>query len=318
MRLVVPGHPTCWQGYCSEITFELATRGSRAKRGGGYNLPLDPRPTLDAITQAMAAAMQKAGFKTIIPRNPEPFGLGGAFRTERWFATVPTYQHPGTSALAPTPGVMMEKAPHRPKPPRDPNTPFKPTRDWPLTSERTVRTHCDGKDECLYEPKWTDRGTPTAFFSGCNRRWRNHSLELVQAFTGTNPSIMFRRRHHPGCIGEIEPTHRCRTKLHTRLRGWPLAHGELCRLPDGRKFIISHPYCNNQLCGECLDNIAAWQREIPDLQWAAAGKERSWCSPGRSNLLLIGAAAVLETINLDYQVPDEHRPDGCVRHKHQF
>ena len=289
---------------------ELATQGARAKKGGAYNLPLDPRPTLDAIAQAVADTMEKKGITATIPPRPEPFGMGSAFRQDKWFATVPVYQHNGTSPLAPEPGVILDTPPRK-KTVRPASTTLKPTRDWPRDSAQTAGNFCQGEDGCRYEPKRKPTGIP--LLSGCNRMWRIHSRELRQAFIAANPEVMF--RHQPlRCIWEIQPRHRYTYRTHAHVHDRPIAHAELCRLPDGRKFIISQPFCDDELCPECLVNIAKWQKDMPELRWTTGGRERSWYFPGKSNLLLLGTQDTLSSLDLNYHIPTGNAPKLCVRY----
>ncbi len=292
---------------------ELASRGSKPKRGRGYNLPIDPRPTLNAIARAVADAMEKSGVSTTVVDNPLPFGFGSAFRKEKWFATVPDYQSPGTSTLAPEPGVMLEK-PVRKKRTQSVGHPdglLKPTPAWPQASRWLSQSICDGQEKCQHEPNGLPIRQETT--GGCDRLWRKHSKDLFEAFLNANPGTMFRDRYF-GCVAEIEPYHRCFKQGHHRMHSAPIDHAQLCRLPDGSRFIITQPYCGDQLCARCLPNIATWQNEITDLRWVSAGRERSWYFPNNANLILMGTQETLDSLNLDYTVPAENSPRGCVRY----
>ena len=293
---------------------ELASRAHKARRGHGYNLPIDPRPTLDAIAQGLVITLQDFGLEATIVENTRPYSFGSAFRKDKWFATVPQYQHPGTSELAPEPGVMLEKpVPNRRTgPPRNPKALLAPTKTWPQSSRWLAQGICGGEDDCEYEPKSDE--IPRYQRSGCNRAWDKHSNALFEAFMKANPDVMFRDRSLD-CAGEIKPYHRCPTRAHKSLYEHPLDHAQLCRLPDGMKFIISQPYCGNELCRNCLEQIAKWQKDIPDLAWKCAGKELSWYFPGQTNLLLLGTQETLDALKLDYPVPTETRPTGCVNYK---
>ena len=96
---------------------ELATKGHRVRRGHGYNLPVDPRPTLNAIVADVRKALRQTGLTTAVVAKPTAYGIGEAFRTDTWFNTVPQYQHPGTSPLAPKSGRTTH-----PSVPRTPQT----------------------------------------------------------------------------------------------------------------------------------------------------------------------------------------------------
>ena len=75
---------------------ELATKGHSVRRGHGYNLPIDPRPTLNAILAEVQRALRQTGLITAVVAKPTAYGVGDAFRTETWFGTVPHYQRPTT------------------------------------------------------------------------------------------------------------------------------------------------------------------------------------------------------------------------------
>ena len=291
---------------------ELASRGHRVSRGHGYNLPLDPRPTLDAIVSDIQTALHHTGLTTTVVEKPRSYGIGGAFRDAKWFATIPQYQHPGTSILAPEPGLQLPK--HIPQkrqgPPRDPEAPLKPTRTWPREPDRLNSGICQGTDACQYEPV-TRRGESTPH-SNCRPQWSRHSRNLFNAFTQANPDVMF-RNVSPFCIGDVRPHHRCNTKVHHNIYELPLDHTHLCRLPDGHKFIISQPYYPDELTEQCHHTLALWQQEFPELRWKIAGRERSWYFPNNSNLLFFGAQHTLDSLVLDYQVPTDSQPTGCVR-----
>ena len=284
---------------------ELATRGSRMKKGD-YNLPLD------AIAQDLAARMERAGLIASFVEKPEPYGWGGAFRKDRWFATMPVYQHPGTSDLAPTPGVMLERKPRKAPPPRDPGALLKPTRDWPQESQYPSSGFCRGKEECQPPPGRIMN------FRGCSKFWREYSEDIFQAFMNANPTVMFRRNRPLKSVMEIDPKYRCQKWDHFSSSQHPMDHTDLCRLPDGRRFIISQPYCTYPECPLCAESIAERQTEIPNLTCIRAGTERSWYYPASSNLMVIGTPDVLETLILDYPAPTGRIPLGCVDYREQI
>ena len=313
MRLITPGHRSGPDDYCTEVVMELASQGHRPKRGHGYNLPIDPRPTLDAVAQEVADNMKKAGLRARIVKNPDPYGFGGAFRKDKWFAITPNYQHPGTSELAPEPGIRLERpAPRkRTRPTGEPEAPLTPTRTWPQETRWLASSSiCRGSENCQYEPRWEERHRWRQ--TGCTKAWKIYSEALFQAFMNSNPSTMFRDKNL-GCVKELLPNHRCYTGEHRAMYGGPIDHAQLCRLPDGRRFIISQPYYDDGLSQSCLEQISGWQAEMPDLTWIAASKERSWYFPRNANLLVLGTQDTLDSLVLDYQAPTDSQPTGCIR-----
>ena len=312
MRLTDPSHQSRPENHCAEVVMELASRAHRPKRGHGYNLPIDPRPTLDAVAREVADNMERAGLRAKIVKNPAPYGFGGAFRKEKWFAITPDYQHPGTSELAPEPGIRLEKPTPRKRTESagDPEAPLTPTRTWPRETRWPAAGICRGGKNCEYEPKREENHHWRQ--TGCDRAWQIHSEALFEAFMNSNPGTMFRDRGL-GCAGEIRPNHRCYTGSHRAMDGGVIDHAQLCRLPDGRRFIISQPYYEDTLSELCLDQISKWQAEMPDLTWVAAGKERSWYFPNNANLLVLGSQNTLDSLKLDYPAPEDTRPTGCVR-----
>ena len=123
------------------------------------------------------------------------------------------------------------------------------------------------------------------------------------------------RTYRPRCLLDIQPHHHCETATHQAMYKWPLDNAELCRLPDGRRFLISHTYCDDHLCGPCLQTISKWQKTLPALRWTTAGKDRSWYFPSQRNLLVLAPQDVLNDLCLSYPVPDVHKPVGCVTYK---
>ena len=144
--------------------------------------------------------------------------------------------------------------------------------------------------------------------------WDRHSKALFEAFMKANPEVMF-RDESLGCAGEIQPHHRCHTRTHKPLRGRPLDHAQLCRLPDGRRFIISQPYNDTALSADNLKNIDRWKKQIPGLAWKDIGQKYSWYFPGNAYLIFIGEQDTLSALTLDYPVPTETNPTGCQRWK---
>ena len=187
---------------------------------------------------------------------------------------------------------------------------LKPTKTWPQRSRYMTGEICHGREGCTYGTGIVLSGRRAT--SPCGRLWNEYGDSLFQAFLKANPGVMF-RDGFLRCIQEILPYHRCNTRFHRSLKGRPIDHAQLCRLPDGNRFIISQPYCDDGLCEACLSNVAQWQRALPGLAWVAAGKHRSWYFPTNANLLFLGQQDVLDLLNLDYPLPKHQQPDGCVR-----
>ena len=294
---------------------ELASRGNQVMKKSEYNLPLDPRPTLDAITQSICHAAQAKGLDAEIVASPEPYGVGSAFRKDRWFATMPNYQDDGTSVHAQEPGVMKERGERRAPKRQAAGEPLKPTRDWPKESRFLSSDICRGSEECEAQEQNSPFGRISS--GGCNRLWRKHSRAVFEAFIAANPEVMFRRKNLQ-CVAELTPPHRNGSENHRHMDGWPIDHAEICRLPDGSRFIISQTYCKDELCNTCLEKLEEWQKTIPRLTWTAAGRERSWYFPGSANLIVLADEATLGRLVLDYLVPEETKPTGCRRYGEKF
>ena len=200
--------------------------------------------------------------------------------------------------------------------------PLKPTGQWNRATAQTTGPICRGQPECQYSGNSGNSGnleiTKTrrkGYHSECDNRWHAYSLNLLKAFMGANPEVQFGPTT-PECLRQLTPAgHRCTGTgpWECSPRALPLDHDQLCRFPDGERFIISQTYCNDELCPSCLDNIGEWQIQDPQIAWQTAGKSRSWYSPGRSNLLLIGHRPTIERLKLDYPLPDAQPPTGCIR-----
>ena len=188
---------------------------------------------------------------------------------------------------------------------------IKPTPAWTQTTNWKTSSFCNGSASCQYEPKTEPLSTePT---SGCNRRWQKHSQALFQAFMNANPTVMF----HQGyviCVKEIEHNHRCNTRQHDPVIEQPIDHAEICRLPDGSRFIISQPYYRAELCNA---GMAIFQEVLPDLRCVVAGSKRSWYIPNTTNLLLLGTQETLDSLNFNYPTPDETQPTRCTKFRTQ-
>ena len=187
---------------------------------------------------------------------------------------------------------------------------MKPTLTWPQTSRWLAATICPGREACQYEPISHRRGEAPR--SNCRLQWRTHGQEVFNAFMTANPDIMFHDKSL-SCIGEIRTHHRCNTRQHQVIYKLPLDHAQLCRLTDGRQFIISQPYYPDELPDHCLKTLRIWQQDLPELAWKVAGQARSWYFPSESNLIFLGPQETLDSLKLDYEAPTGSQPTGCVR-----
>ena len=184
--------------------------------------------------------------------------------------------------------------------------PLKPSSTWTTTSHRISTGICRGEN-CDYEPKVT---TTSRRPSGCDAAWRKHSEAVFEAFRKANPEIQYKETHP--CLIELRRNrHQCYTRHHTPLRGDPLDHDELCRFPDGDKLIISHPYARED--DTFSTDLAEWQAEVPGTAAKNGGFNRSWYFPGHSTLVIIGKNEALDRVNLEFEIPADTAPTGCVR-----
>ena len=290
---------------CQEsLIFRLEISGKRAHHSRTRNLPFDPRPfmlRLEETIRAELAAIPEVRLKpTSTTQNPLNTGNSETWfnNRARHFQLLDVAGHPNA-----IPGAEVY-------PQQDTKPEHKPTKAWPQTTSWLTRSICLGSADCQYEPKQTERIRRTK--SGCNQMWRKHSEALFQAFMDANPGVMFRDRGLD-CVNEVEPNHRCYRRGHRHLNGPPIDHAELCRLPNGSRFIISQPYCHEKLCQRCLTQMQQWQVEMPNLCWTSGKSQRSWYFPNNANLLLLGTQETLDSINLGYPIPTETQPTGCGR-----
>ena len=198
---------------------------------------------------------------------------------------------------------------------KQPSPPLTASGQWNNSSRRVTRHTCDGKPECQYEPP-TSSGHTTLFprtNSGCQKRWTDYSRSLLQSFIQANPDVQF--GPIPRCVRQIgNPRHNChkqedpgciKKKLH-------IDHHQICRFPDGQRFIISQPYTKPEFEPSPLA-INEWKTMDPDLTWRTADKSRSWYFPARTNILFLGYKRTLDRLVLDYPMPpDAEAPTGCV------
>lgn len=293
-------HHTCHE----RLGIYIEIRGMNAKHSNTHNLPFDPRPFAIRLENRIRAELEAIPNVRLRPPAKTSTLRTGVSRGEAWFDNrardfqlLDTAGHPNAD---PRNRELIDDVPKI----------LRPTTTWPQTTRWLCQSICRGGD-CTYEPKGNHENRLVK--SGCDLMWRKHSEDLFKAFMDANPDVMF-RNHDLNCVKEIEPNHHCHTKNHRAMRGWPIDHAQLCRLTDGNRFIISQTYCEDQLCKNCLDNVATWQKEMPNLEWKPAGKERAWYFPNNANLLLIGTQETIDSLNIDYPIPIESRPDGCLRY----
>ena len=192
--------------------------------------------------------------------------------------------------------------------------PLNPTARWSKLSNYTPGSICRGQRDCKYAPKTggaTIRGR--SLVSGCDNRWKTYANSLFEAFMASNPEVQFGPKAH--CLRQIrQPKHRCYGGggANCIKRGWPLDHDQMCRLPDGQQFIISQPYCGDNLCKVCVENVQSWQNADREIIWRTGGTSRSWYYPTHSNLLVVGYKQTIDNLKLDYTLPHADAPIGCV------
>ena len=182
--------------------------------------------------------------------------------------------------------------------------PLKPSAIWTVKTHQICQPICTG-EYCTYGPaekRW--------MLSGCNQIWKQHSLDVFQAFRDANPELQY--KDDQACVMETEEKrHVCNRRNHGELRGEPLGHDEICRFPNGDKLIISHPYMREDQDYACT--LSEWKAGMSDIAIRNGGEERSWYFPRHSSLLLIGRSCVLDRVNLDYPVPAQNEPTECRR-----
>ena len=186
--------------------------------------------------------------------------------------------------------------------------PLHPTKTWPRRSHRLAASICGGSADCQYEPKVMGNSR-RVLSSGCNVAWRTYSEAVFDAFQQANPDLHY--KDHRACVLEAQArNHRCPRPNCTRIRGEALDHDELVRYPDNEKLIISHPYPSE---ANYERDLTEWKNHLPEISLINAGIERSWYFPHASSLIIVGQEDVLERVNLDYELPLELAPTGCIR-----
>ena len=174
------------------------------------------------------------------------------------------------------------------------------TEAWPDTTHWLSREICDGSG-CRREPGHE----PT----GCDGPWHRHSQAVFQAFRANNPELHYRENN--ACIaGTVQRNHTCRARNHSPVRGLLLDHDETCRFTDGEKIIISHPYLD-EAGDDPVETPEKW-KEL-GVETRNAGKDRSWYFPGHSSLVFVGKREILDRLTMDFPVPQDTAPAGCVR-----
>ena len=250
-----------------------------------FTWPFDPAPIGEILANAISAALG-----TLPPR--------AADKTTQGFDLYLT--HPEGTHLPPDRvfQYFSQDAPARQSQPEP--------EPWNPRTQTIPQGICQGRN-CSYPP------APTAEHpSGCDIAWRRYAQALAKAFTDANPGIEFRTAS-PNCIIEVaDPTHVCTMDCRYGLRDHPLDHDELCRLPDGRTFILSHPYPQGR-DNPFTANLEKWRAHVPDLDIRPAGTSRSWYFPNASVLVALGQRSTLDQLNLAYTIPHGDEPFGCAR-----
>ena len=192
---------------------------------------------------------------------------------------------------------------------------LRPTGQWSTTISQHTRINiCKGRPECQHSGDRIPPTTRHGVHSECDNRWHTYGKSLVDAFIKSNPEVQFGPTSK--CLKQLtSSTHRCNsvTSEGCSPRARPLDHDRMCRFPDGERFIISHPYCGDDLCENCLDTVREWHTVDPEITWRTAGASRSWYFPNNSNLLIIGHQQTTDRLALDYPIPDTNQPTGCVQ-----
>lgn len=186
--------------------------------------------------------------------------------------------------------------------------PLHPTKTWPSRSHRLAQSICEGSDECQYEPKVVGNNR-RVLSSGCNVAWRTYSEAVFDAFQQANPDLHY-KNHHPCVLEAQERNHRCPRPNCNRVRGGALDHDELVRYPDNEKLIISHPYPVEH---NYEYDLTEWRKHLPEIGLINGRTERSWYFPQASSLIIIGQEHVLDRVNMDYELPLDLAPTGCIR-----
>ena len=180
-----------------------------------------------------------------------------------------------------------------------------PRPSWKKYSTTHSDSICSSED-CDYHS--------TKLRPGCDTVWKYYARTLFHAFQAANPDLWY--RDHRGCALDLIPRHSCtRTKDHRISRGPGFDHDEQARLPDGTRFIISHPYPrpDEDAQDPYTQDILQSSSGLAELAVAHAGTGRSWYFPTHSTLIVIALAENIGRINLDYDVPTNYQPQGCIR-----
>ena len=287
-------HGTCHRW----LSLRVEISGKNSQPDFTYNLPFDPRPLMERLENVVRNQLQAVpGVRLAKPTRPRHSKFGNA---SSWFIhRSPHFQlmdllgHPN----ARPPATNQRQA-------------LQASNNWKMTTSNIATHTCEGSYRCKHKLEDIPLANPAQ--QGCGPIWEKHSQALLKAFTGANPTVMFRTAPLK-CVGEIEPYHRCPTKIHEAMTGMPLDHAQLCRFPDGQRFIISQPYLDDSECNDMM-RTSIWRAQIPELRWLAIGKKLSWYFPNNTNLMLLGNFETLTALNLQYPTPITGSPTGCVRY----
>ena len=269
----------------------------RAKQGD-IIWPVDPAQLMEVMTNRLQAALgiQKM---TILgrTRTARPWSAAEVHGRKNWGKARIFEDFSGSTANER--GVLVKQPP----------APLKPTGVWSNTKQWIGQGICNG-ESCDYGPG-PNPGRATNV-SGCDAKWKEYAESLLQLFMDANPDVQFGPKSEcPSWIATER--HRCswNNDKCTR-RGNPLDHDQRARLPDGRRLIITQPYCPGiPECEDCTKTLREWQKKDPLIAVRTGGEERSWYFPTYTNLMLVGHAETLDAINLDYPMSEKAIPTGC-------
>ena len=195
-----------------------------------------------------------------------------------------------------------------------------PQADWateqpPLITGPAWKDRSNKMSQGVCKGEMCRNGTPedASDRGRCNREWRRHSEAVFEAFRQANPGLTY--LDTASCVLDVGTLpHDCSGSSHRPIRGRAFDHDELCRLEGGGHIIISHPY---QRPGETQnrfdEDLPEWQAFIPDIHVLALEPQRSWYFPSHSSLVIVGRREMLDRLNLDYPVPTDTEPTGCLR-----
>ena len=252
--------------------------------------PLDLRKMKDTITKTMESALR---------RGWQPLSTRPQRAKKRIFQDW--------SGKSPAERGVLEKQPPKP---------LSPSATWPARSQETgIIRVCQGSEECGYEPKLDSH---TRKLSGCNQAWNAHSQQVFEAFQEANPEIQY-RKGTPACLLEAgEKRHQCHGAPHLDEDGYHLEsrflrHQELARFPDGKKIMICQPHLHGEGDTQTIQEaILPWRELMPNLTFRMGGPARSWYHPGRSSLVIIGNAEIIERVNTSYEIRAGSEPIKCI------